>query len=98
MRSSEEMKKAVHERAVIIRRRLLRRITVLSVVGSAVLSAVLLVLIGSETGLSHRMRAAEFAGASLLGENVGGYVLAGVAAFMAGVIVTLIAQHKRNRE
>ena len=54
-------------------------------------------LIGALGGLQHRAMNADYAAATLLGDGAGGYVLAGVAAFMAGVATAVTCIRRRNK-
>ena len=53
-----------------------------------------MLMISSFGGLQHEVKPTGFAGASLLADSAGGYVLAAVIAFMAGVIVMVIRQSR----
>ena len=94
MRSTAEMTRAVHGRAAALRR---RRVASAGAASGA-LTVALLALIGRLGGLAHRPAAEGFAGASMLSDSAGGYVLAAVLAFMAGVIVAVALIRHRKRE
>lgn len=98
MKSSDEMIRAVHAKAGILRRRQSIMRTVLAGGACVVLSAALLAAIGSFGGLWHRPVAAGFVGASLLGDSVGGYVLVAITAFMLGVMITVYFKWKQRKE
>jgi len=60
---------------------------------------VCLFLVVFNAGVSHLGGAAGmYSGATMLFEGVGGYVLAAVIAFMAGVVVTVTIIRKRDRK
>ena len=92
MRTNEEIVRAVHARAKAKARR--RESVRIALTGSAcaMLTGLVILMISSFGGLRHAVRSTGFAGASLLSDSAGGYVLAAVAAFMAGVIVTVVRQ------
>lgn len=92
MRTTEELILAVHARAVALRR---RRIASAGA-ASGVLAVALMALIGRLGGLAHRPAPEGYAGASMLSDSAGGYVLAAVLAFMLGVIVTVAYIRKRR--
>ena len=97
MRSTDEMTLAIHARAKALRRAgENRRIALLSGASTA-LGLALVALIGALGGLQHRAMNADYAGASLLSEGAGGYVLAGVTAFMAGVATAVTCIRRRNK-
>jgi uncharacterized membrane protein len=95
--TAEERVSALHERVNAKKRA--REMMKTAVVGvlSAVLSICLILLIfagGAHSGSSAGM----YSGATMLFGEAGGYVLAAVAAFMAGVIVTVLIIRKRKRD
>ncbi len=64
--------------------------------GSAILTAVIILLIGS-TGFIHTgATAGLYSGATLLFGNAGGYVLTAIVAFMVGVIITVILKKSQG--
>jgi hypothetical protein len=66
--------------------------------GSLVLCVCLVLLIGS-TGFMHTgTTAGLYSGATLLFGNAGGYVLTAIAAFMAGVVITVLMRNKQNKQ
>lgn len=98
MRTDEERVQFLHRRAKELKRK--RDRDRLAVFGS--LSASLMVLlVALIRGLSGTLRpivGGELAGASMLSEGAGGYVLAAVAAFTAGVLVTAVIYYRRKRK
>ena len=97
MLTSEERTAALHAK-MKARRVRERRIT--NAIGGvcAVLTAVLF-LFAANGGVPHNGGVAgTFSGSTMLYENAGGYVLLAIAAFMAGVIVTVGIQHFRKKE
>ena len=63
---------------------------------SGALAVALMALIGRLGGLAHWPAPGGYAGASMLSDSAGGYVLAAVLAFMLGVIVTVACIRKRR--
>ena len=97
MRSTDEMTLAIHARAKALRRAGENRRIALLGGASAALGLALVALIGALGGLQHRAMNADYAAATLLGDGAGGYVLAGVAAFMAGVATAVTCIRRRNK-
>ena len=98
MRSTEEIVWAVHVQASELRHRQANVRLLLSGGACGVLSMMLLAAVGSFGGLWHKALTESYAGASLLGDSAGGYILVAVAAFMLGVIVTVILKHSQNNK
>lgn len=98
MRTTEEIVRAVHVRANALRRKQEKTRLVLTGGAGTVLAGLLVLMISSFGGLQHEVRPTEFAGASLLADSAGGYVLAAVVAFMAGVIVMVVRQSRLKKE
>ncbi len=94
MKTTEELILAVHARAATLRR---KRIASAGAASGALMVA-LAALIGRLGGLTHRPAAEGYAGASMLSEDAGGYVLAAVLAFMLGVVVTVACVQGRKRK
>ena len=65
---------------------------------SVCLTAVLLLLMAQVDRLSPRVMNSRFAGSSMLSESTGGYVLAAVIAFAAGVIITSVIYWYRKKK
>ena len=99
MRTQEEMVLAVHNRmSELQRRQETRRLTVAGS-GCAALLVALVMMIARFGGLQHEVLPSEYSGASLLSDDVGGYILVALAAFMAGaVMVVFIRAGRRKRE
>ncbi len=91
--TTEALILAVHARAAALRR---RRIASAGTASGA-LAIALAALIGKLGGLTHRPAAEGYAGASMLSEDAGGYVLAAVLAFMLGVVVTMACIRARRK-
>ncbi len=98
MRTTDEMVLAVHERMNVLQRKQENRRISLAGGGCAVLGAAVVALIARFGGLRHSVLPAEYAGASLLTDEVGGYVLVALAAFMAGAAVTVIIRARRRKQ
>lgn len=97
MRNTSEMALAVRARALEKRRRRMRgRLALLGGV-SGMLCAALVVLIGALDRPLHRALSVDYAGAALLFEGAGGYVLVAVAAFMIGAGVAVACVRGRRR-
>lgn len=99
MRTPEERIGQLHTRAAELkRRRNGRQLTGLAGM-SAFLAILLMTVILQTGGLSQQSTADDqFAGSSLLSESAGGYVLAALIAFFAGVILTaVICRHRSKR-
>ena len=64
---------------------------------SGVLLVCLVVVMQQLQSLHHEILTGQSTGSSLLDESAGGYVLAAVIAFRAGVIITAVIYKKRNR-
>ena len=97
MRSNEERLARLHRRAGFLKQKREKRLLMLT--GS--ISAVLLVmLVGAEFILTESITisaGSPFAGASMLSESVGGYVLTAVVSFAAAVAITLACIHVKNK-
>ena len=90
MKSSEITIRRVHQRAAELQREREKRSLQLSGGISALLCIVLFAAAGQLDLHAVVSLSGSFAGSSLLSESAGGYVLVGVAAFMSGVILTVI--------
>ena len=64
---------------------------------SVLLTGLLLIVMAQACAVPHAIAGAQFAGSSLLGESAGGYVLAAVLAFFAGVIITALIYRFRRK-
>ena len=97
MRTAEEQLRRMHMRAAEIKREEDRsRLRALGSL-SGVLLVCLVVVMQQLQSLHHEILTGQSTGSSLLDESAGGYVLAAVIAFLAGVIITAVIYKKRNR-
>ena len=93
--TAEERIEALHRRMAALSVKRERRKTAALTAGCAALAACLIMLIFGE---SHECGVAgAYTGATLLFEDAGGYVLAAVLAFFAGVIVTALCVRYRAK-
>ena len=97
MRTNEEVIRAVHMRAEKIRQRQERQHMLFAGSAGVILGGLLLFIILRVDGLQHEVIATGYAGTSLLTDSTGGFVLAAVLAFMAGVVVMVIIQAWRKK-
>ena len=97
MRSAEERLVRMHERAAAIKKK--EDKSRLRILGS--LSAGLMICLVAVTqqlqSMQHEIYTGRAAGTSLLDDSVGGYVLAAVIAFIAGVAITAVIYRYRNK-
>ena len=96
MRTHEERRMLLHQRAEQLNRRRTKRAMAAFSSVSGILLVVLTSVIASWNGIGTGMIAGALTGSSLVSESAGGYVLAAVLAFVAGVIVTVLLI-RRNR-
>ncbi len=99
MRTPEERLERLHSRAAALRRQREKRALQGWGAASAGLFAVLVGMTALLDPTAHGLGQSGSAGATLLSESAGGYVLVGVIAFMAGVALTaaLIRRRKNAR-
>ena len=96
--TSEERVGALHRRMEHLRHVQERRKTALLGAAGVLIAACLFLLIFM-SGMAYTSGSAGmYSGAIMLFENAGGYILAAIAAFMAGVIVTVILIKRKNRK
>ena len=97
MRSEEERLTRMHERAAAIKRR--EEKSRLKILGSlsAGLMVCLVVAMQQLQNMHHEIYNGQSTGSSLLDDSAGGYVLAAVIAFFAGVAITAVIYRYRNR-
>lgn len=97
MRTAEEQLRRMHMRAAEIKRQEDRsRLRALGSL-SGVLLVCLIAVLQQLQSLHHEILTGQSTGSSLLDESAGGYVLAAVIAFLAGVIITAVIYKHRNR-
>lgn len=97
MRSKEERKLLLHQRAQELKEkkeRLERRLLGAAAVCLSVLCCFLIAAMG---GLFHTVESSSVYGASLLSEAAGGYVVVGVGAFVLGTVVTILCIKLKKR-
>ena len=96
MRTDQERILIMHRRAALLIHQ--REKKTLILIGGACfcLSVLLAAVTAHLTALPYGMAGSDFTGASLLAESTGGYVLAAVIAFMAGVVITAALIRRRN--
>ncbi len=99
MMHEEEMIRRMHERAAEKLSRKERRTAVAAGCGGFAMTALLVAMIARYTKGDHSVSRMSFAGASLLGDDAGGYVLIALIAFIAGVAVTVAClRYRKLRE
>ena len=97
MRSAEERLTRMHERAEAIKRQ--EDKTRLRILGSfsAGLMVCFVIAMQQLQSMHHGILPGQNTGSSLLDDSAGGYVLAAVIAFIAGVVITAVIIRYRNR-
>ena len=98
MNREEELLRKVHKRAEELREKREKRMTAALFTGGGILTAAAAAVVLSVSVPQHPLTESGFAGASLLSDSAGGYVLAAVLAFMAGVVVTLACVRYRQKK
>ena len=98
MKTAEQRIAAMHRRKEELIRRRERDILYLTAVCSCILLAVLIPVVNGISGPSAEGPGDVFTGASLLDESAGGYILIALAAFMAGVVITVICIKTREKK
>ena len=97
MRSAEERVARMHERAAAIKRQEDRsRLRILGSVSAALLIC-LVVCMQQVQNMQNGILSGQNTGTSLLDDSAGGYVLAAVIAFIAGVVITAVIYKYRNK-
>ena len=97
MRDTEERLTKMHRRAAEIKRKEDRsRLRVLGSLSGG-LVACLVIAVHQFGSMHHEMLTGQSTGSSLLDASAGGYVLAAVGAFIAGVIITTVIYKNRNK-
>jgi len=94
MKSSETRIRLVHQRAKELQKESERKKLRASASASFVLCIALIAVFCQLDLRSALYAGSHLTGSSLLSENVGGYVLVGVAAFMSGVIITVVIRKR----
>lgn len=97
MMTSEERIAALHEKMNNLRQKRERQKTFALGAASAALSLCLLFLIFGAGSAQPGGTAGLYSGATMLFENAGGYVLVAIAAFMAGVAITVVLRNREKR-
>ena len=96
--TTKERVESLHARMDALRRVRERRKTGLTGAACAVLALCLVWLI-FDGGTAHAGGSAGlYSGATMLFENAGGYVLAAIIAFMAGVVITVVLMKKNKKK
>ena len=98
MRTNEEMLQAMHQRVAAIERRKINTKTAATGSACSMLALGLLLLIIRFGGAQHRILSSDYSGASLLADDVGGYVLVALAAFMAGAAIVAFLRSRRKKQ
>ena len=98
MRTNEELLQAMHQRVAAIERRKINTKTVATGGVCSMLMLGLLFLIIRFGGVQHRILSSDYSGASLLADDVGGYVLVALAAFMAGAAIVAFLRARRKKQ
>ena len=98
MKTADERITMLHKRAAELERQ--KRKIQMAVWGSvsACLSCFLFIMVWQAGSMSCPVTSSPYMGSSMLGENVGAYVLVAVAAFIVGVVITVILRKYRNRD
>ncbi len=96
MRDTEERLILMHQRAAEIKRQEdMSRLKVLGSLSGGLLVCLVIVLQQLQN-MHHGIMIDQSTGSSLLDDSVGGYVLAAIIAFFAGVIITVVIYKYRN--
>ena len=98
MRTNAEMVLAVHERMKTLRERQERKKITVTGSACAALGALMIGMVARFGGLQHAVIPAEYSGASLVSDDIGGYVLVAIGAFMAGAAATVAIRVKRRKD
>ena len=97
MKTTEQQIAEMHNRAEKMIQQQERYIVSALAVSSIVLCGALFGVISRFSGFFHGIYGESFAGASLLDEGIGGYLLAAILAFMAGAAITVICLKRQKR-
>ena len=97
MKTAEERVAALHDRMrARFRKRERRRTTAIGTACAGLAACLLLVMM--EQGSHGGATAGLYSGATMLFEDAGGYVLTALAAFMIGVIITVIIRNRLKKK
>ena len=96
MKTTEERRKLLHERARQLERHQARSGLLRSATAALCLLISLLGAVRYYSGASGVISSDGFYGSSLLSESAGGYVLTAVVAFAAAVVITVILMRRRR--
>ena len=98
MRDQEERLLKMHKRAAELKKA--REKAGIRIAGfvSAGLAVCLVIRMQQTESLHHELMSSQNTGSSLLSSSVGGYILVALAAFFAGVIITVLIIRNRKRE
>ena len=96
--TSEDRVNSLHARLKALRRVQERRKTRLIGAAGAVLTVCLALMVFGSGGFCAGGSAGLYSGAMMLFENAGGYVLAAITAFTAGVVLTVVLLKKKKKE
>ena len=91
MNKAEERIERMHARAAQLKRQREKRVLNLLGAASGVLMVALVAMINTAQSF-HGISNGSSAGASLLSDSAGGYILVAVGAFVAGVVITAVAK------
>ena len=97
MRTSEERVTSLHMRMRALKEKQERRKTAALGAGCGVLAVCLMLLIANLGKSDSGGTPSLYSGATMMFENIGGYVLVAVMAFMLGVVIAVALMKKRNR-
>ena len=97
MRTAEERKMRLHERASELRREGLKKAVLRAAWSSLSLIIALTTAVIGFSGGASVLTDGNLAGSSLLSDSAGGYVLTAVIAFTAAVVITVILMKRRKK-
>ncbi|MEE3466808.1 MAG: hypothetical protein VZQ83_00050 [Eubacterium sp.] len=96
--TNEERVARLHQKMRVRRQMKERRKTRLYGAASCALLMCLVALVVLQGGVHQGTTASLYAGATMLFEDVGGYVLLAIVAFMAGVCVTVVCMRMKHHD
>ena len=97
MRTDDERIEELHRRTEKLKKKRERRILAVSGSVSCLLAVLLIAVMLKTDRVYQSIAGSGFAGSSLLSDSAGGYVLAAVIAFFAGVILTALIYRSRKK-